>query len=136
MRIEHSTADTMEFTDRGAMSFMALGVRELDRGITLVVTSQNIVARPGGDALSNLVLTILGAVAEFERDLIPDRTRHAMARVKREGSRSGKPVGPPRRHALGTARVRALRADGKSWSALASELGCSVSTVLRAAGQP
>src|SRR5262249_38600904 len=66
------------------------------RGVMVIVPSQTIVARPGGDAMSTLILTVLGAVAEFERDLIRERTRLAMARVKRDGSRSGRPIGRPR----------------------------------------
>jgi putative DNA-invertase from lambdoid prophage Rac len=111
-------------------------VRQLtDAGITVHVTSQGLTCRPGGDAMSNLLLTILGAVAEFERDLIRDRTRLGMARVKREGSRSGRPIGRPRKgDAPSPSTVERARASGLSWRAVAAELACTVASARRAVG--
>ena len=40
-----------------------------------------------------LQLAILAAVAEFERDLIVERTKEGMARAKAEGKRIGRPPG-------------------------------------------
>lgn len=41
-------------------------------------------------------LSILGAVAEFERELIAERVRAGMDRVREQGTKSGKPIGHPR----------------------------------------
>jgi len=43
------------------------------------------------------MLTILGAVAEMERELTVERIREGMAKAKRYGTRSGRPVGRPPR---------------------------------------
>ncbi len=44
------------------------------------------------------MLTILGAVAEMERELTVERIREGMAKARRYGTRSGRPVGrPPRK---------------------------------------
>jgi len=43
------------------------------------------------------MLTILGAVAEMERELSVERIREGMATAKRYGTRSGRPIGRPPR---------------------------------------
>ncbi len=43
------------------------------------------------------MLTILGAVAEMERELTVERIREGMAKAKRYGTRSDRPVGRPPR---------------------------------------
>ncbi len=104
-------------------------------GVRVVVITQGLDLRPGGDAVSQLTLTILGAVAEFERTLIVERTRLGMERVRREGTRSGRPIGRPR---AGTkpepADVRRARAEGLSWRAVATELRCTPSMARRVVG--
>jgi len=64
-------------------------------------------------ASARFQLTILAAVAEYERELIRERTREGMARVKKDGTESGKPVGRPRADAGPiTAAVAWLRQGG------------------------
>ena len=43
------------------------------------------------------MLTILGAVAEMERELTVERIREGMSKARRYGTRSGRPVGRPLR---------------------------------------
>jgi DNA invertase Pin-like site-specific DNA recombinase len=43
------------------------------------------------------MLTILGAVAEMERELIVDRVKEGIAKAKVYGTKSGKPIGRPER---------------------------------------
>jgi len=43
------------------------------------------------------LLTVLGAVAEMERELIVDRVREGMQKAQIHGTRSGKPIGRPER---------------------------------------
>ncbi len=42
-----------------------------------------------------LMFNVLASIAEFERDLLSERTRAGMARVKKYGSVSGRPIGRP-----------------------------------------
>lgn len=72
--------------------------------------------------MSRLMLTVLAAVAEFERDLIRERTRLGMERARQ----AGRPVGRPRSPRPPLTRVRALRRAGRSWAEVAAELGCTV----------
>lgn len=118
---------------RSTLDVLATVKQLTDRGVTVVVSSQGLTCKPGGDAMSNLMLAVLGAVAEFERDIIRDRTRLGMARVKRDGSRSGKAIGRPRKgRAPAGEAVKRLRDAGASWRDIAAELRCTVASARRA----
>ena len=95
-------------------------------GIDLIVPGQAIdTSTPTGRLLFN----VLGAIAEFERDLIRDRVVAGM----RAAQRRGKAVGRPQRLS-GDQRERIvrLRHSGRSLRDIASLLGVSKSTVGRA----
>lgn len=107
---------------RSALDLLA-NLRELESaGTRFLSITQGIDIRPGGDAMSRLLLTMLSAVAEFERDLIIERTKLGLQKARREGKRLGRPPAPrpPQRD------VRALRAAGYTWPEVAGELGCSI----------
>ena len=94
--------------------------------VALVILDQSIdTSTPAG----RLMFTVLGAIAEFERDLIRERVAAGMAAARRRGKHLG------RRRALGDeqlARLRQLRALGKSHRQIATALGVSQPTVTRA----
>lgn len=96
--------------------------RELEAlGIDLVVLDQSIdTSTPAG----RLLFHVLGSIAEFERDLICERTRVGMRAAKRRGARIGRPEAAVDRLEL----VQGIRA-GASVSALARRLGIARSTV-------
>lgn len=97
-------------------------------GVELVVLDQAIdTTTPTG----RLMFHVLSAIAEFERDLIRDRVRTGMRRVKHQGTKSGRPVGRPR-VLLSRAEVIKLAGDGASLREIAARLGVSPSTVSRA----
>jgi DNA invertase Pin-like site-specific DNA recombinase len=48
------------------------------------------------DMTSKVMVTIFSLLAELERDLISDRTKMALSRVKASGKRLGRPKGPGR----------------------------------------
>ena len=73
-----------------------------------------------------LIFHVIGAVAEFERDLIRERTRAGVAAARRRGKRLGR----PRVH-VPLARAQALLDEGHSVSATASRLGVSRATLQR-----
>jgi DNA invertase Pin-like site-specific DNA recombinase len=113
---------------RSALDLLA-NIRQLeDAGVRFVAVTQGIDIKPGGDPMSRLLLTMLAAVAEFERDLIRDRTLLGLARARANGTRLGRPrsAEPDPDHAA------RLRAAGMSWKQMAAELGCSPSAARRA----
>ena len=107
---------------RSALDLLT-NLRELEgAGVRFIAVTQGIDIRPGGEAMSRLMLTMLGAVAEFERELIAERTRLGLAKARRDGKRLGRPQAPR----PSATKVRALRRRGYSWPDVADELGCSV----------
>lgn len=98
-----------------------------DRGVRFVATSQGLDVKPHGDAMSHLMLTVLAAVAEFERDLIRDRTRLGLVRAVQNGKKLGRP-----RKKVDTHIVREMREMGMAWRQIGLELGVPESTVRKA----
>ena len=90
-------------------------------GIDLVVLDQSIdTSTPSG----RLLFHVLGSIAEFERDLIRERTRVGMKAAKRRGARIGRPEVTVDEITL----VQGVR-EGASVSTLARRLGVARSTV-------
>jgi DNA invertase Pin-like site-specific DNA recombinase len=76
-----------------------------------------------------LVFHIMGALAEFERDLIRERTKAGMKAAKKRGKHVGRPK------ALSPGQVQHMRellAAGKTQREVAELLGVSANTVGRA----
>lgn len=74
-----------------------------------------------------LLFHIMGAVAQFERDLIAERVRAGIAHARAIGKHIGRP-----RALIDAERVITLRNQGKSLRKIADELGVPVSRVRRA----
>ncbi|MBB1499148.1 recombinase family protein [Paracoccus sp. MC1862] len=75
-----------------------------------------------------MTMGVINAVAQFERDLLVERTQSGLARARAQGKRLGRP------HALDpTARAAVLEglARGESLSSLARRHGTSCQTVMR-----
>jgi DNA invertase Pin-like site-specific DNA recombinase len=102
-----------------------------EAGVRIIFTDQAIdTATPAG----RLTRTILAGVAEFEGDLIRERTQVAMDAI-RSGSRktrSGRPVGRPRRVTPEIVdRIKTARADGLTWNETAQRVGLPAETCRR-----
>lgn len=75
-----------------------------------------------------MTMAVIGAVAEFERDLLVERTRSGLERVKA----SGKALGRPKKlSATQVAEVLEKRSHGASLGSLAREYGVSRSAIQR-----
>ena len=73
-----------------------------------------------------LMLQLMGAFAEFERNRIRERTTEGLARAKAEGKKLGRP------EATGTTeQVQKCKADGLSQSETARALDVGIATVKR-----
>lgn len=116
----------------GRSAFDLLGnIRRLDTaGVRFIAVTQGIDIRPGGDPMSRMLVTMLSAVAEFERALIVERTRLGMAHARERGAKLGRP-----RVALPDAdAVAQLRRARLTWDQVAHRLGCSPWAARLAAG--
>jgi DNA invertase Pin-like site-specific DNA recombinase len=78
-------------------------------------------------AMGKLMLTIFGAIAEFERELLRSRTRDGLEATRRRGTRLGRPA-----RAIDITLVRRLRAEDWSWDRIARRVGVGRATLLRA----
>ena len=74
-----------------------------------------------------MVFTVLGAVAELERSLIAERVKAGLRNARAKGKRLGRP-----RVAVDAARICALRAHGRSWREITTEMAISKGSAQRA----
>jgi DNA invertase Pin-like site-specific DNA recombinase len=101
-------------------------LRELQTlGVRFVASTQGIdIKADVNDPVARLHFNLLGAYAEFERELIVERTNLGLDVARRRGVRLGRPS-----KAVDMEKVRDMRGAKKSWDAIASELGVARSTV-------
>jgi DNA invertase Pin-like site-specific DNA recombinase len=81
-----------------------------------------------------VIFAVFAALAQYERASIRERVLAGMAHAARHGTKSGKPVGRPRR-VVDQEVIRSLRVEGYSWPEIAGKLGVGLSTVQRVSRQ-
>lgn len=120
-RLARSTADLLSIVSR--LEAKGVALRVLSMGGNEVDTRT---------ATGKLMLTMLGAIAAFERDLMLERQREGIAKAKADGKYKGRVPTVIRQ----SAAVLKLRAEGVRPTAIAERLGvgrASVYRVLKAA---
>ena len=80
------------------------------------------------DPMNDFMLAILGAAAEFERELISERVRDGMARARNENKRIGRPEVLEKK-GIDLSRLLELRDEGKSIREISQMVGIKRSTV-------
>jgi DNA invertase Pin-like site-specific DNA recombinase len=103
---------------RALESFNAFGVQFVS------LSEQVDTSTPTG----RMIFTVLGAVAELERNLIVERVRAGLRHAKSKGKRLGRP-----RKTVDSSAIRGMRSAGQSWRTIARQLGVSVGKVFAAA---
>src|SRR6266404_8578975 len=103
--------------DRFARSVSHL-LRALDtfntQGIQFVSLSEQVdTSTPTG----KMIFTVLGAVAELERNLIVERVRAGLRHARSKGKKLGRP-----KKSVDAAQVRSMRTAGESWRTIAKLL--------------
>jgi DNA invertase Pin-like site-specific DNA recombinase len=73
---------------------------------------------------------IIGAMAEFERELIRERVSAGIHAARNRGRRIGRP-----RAYVNPARIRELREKNTPWRVIAKQLGIGTGTAVRALQQ-
>lgn len=94
-------------------------------GVRFIATSQSI-DTDQSNPTAKLLLQILGAVAEFERETIRERVKAGMQAARHKGKHCGRP-----KAVLDRKRVQELQAAGKSVRAIAAQVGVSRAVVGR-----
>lgn len=115
-RLARSTRDLLDIAER--LNMIGAGLRSL--------------AEPWADTTSpagRMVLTVFAGIAEFERDLVRERTSSGRAAAKQRGVRFGRPA---KLSAEQVALGRRLREEGQSVREVAKVLNCHHATLYRA----
>lgn len=109
---------------RSVAHLMSLVEQLRAKGVALVVLDMGVdTSTPNG----KLMLSVLGAVAEFEREIMLERQREGIAKAKAEGKYKGR--APTARAKLD--EIEALKAEGLKESEIASRTGISRASVYR-----
>ncbi|CAI9121345.1 recombinase family protein [Brytella acorum] len=119
-RLARSTADLLRHVD----TLKA-------KGCGLIVLSMNGTMLDTTNPTSKLMLTMLAAVAEFERDIMKERQAEGIAKAKMEGKYKGRK--PSARNQ--EEEVRALAAQGIKPTEIARKLGMGRTSVYRCLGK-
>ncbi len=80
------------------------------------------------DPMNDFMLAILGAAAEFERELISERVRDGMARARNENKKIGRPVVMEQK-GVDSSRLVELKREGKSIREISQLVGIKRSTL-------
>jgi DNA invertase Pin-like site-specific DNA recombinase len=99
-----------------------------DKGVTVAFLKEKLLfSGDADDALARLQLQMMGAFAEFERNIIRQRQAEGILRAKARGVYKG------RKKTIDANRIQALKADGHSVTEIAELMGISRMTVYRSA---
>ena len=110
-----------------SLSHLVTLIAELGaRGVSFRSLSDPIDTESAG---GRLVLHIMGALAEFERSLIVERTQAGLQAAKKRGRKLGRPT---KLTAAQTAHARALLASGENGRTVARSFGVARSTLYAA----
>jgi Enterobacteriaceae phage serine recombinase len=109
-----------------SMPHFVSSVQELaSLGVRFVAITQGIDTDSSNPA-SRLMLNLLAAFAEYERELIVERTLAGLQRARSEGRIGGRP-----RKVVSHKKVANLRAEGQTLRQIAATVGVSPASVLR-----
>lgn len=123
------TGDVLIVTKLDRLGRNAMDVRQTVEHLAGIGIRVHCLALGGVDLTSpagKMTMQVLSAVAEFERDLLIERTQQGLMRAKAEGKKLGRPIAVKT-----TINVQRLKNQGLIQTEVASELGIGIATVKR-----
>ncbi len=123
--------DVLVVTKLDRLGRSAVDVRTTVEGLQGMGVRVHCLALGGADltsAAGKMTMQVLAAVAEFELDLLRERTHAGLARARAEGKTMGR---PPALDAARQSQVKRRLAEGEPIAALAREFGVGRATVQR-----
>jgi putative DNA-invertase from lambdoid prophage Rac len=123
------SSDVLIVTKLDRLGRNAMDVRQTVEHLATTGIRVHCLALGGVDltsAAGKMTMQVLGAVAEFERDLLIERTQAGLRRAKAEGKKLGRPAANDT-----TASVQRLKAMDMTQVQVASELKIGIATVKR-----
>jgi len=124
--------DVLIVTKLDRLGRNAMDVRATIEALALIGVRVHCLALGGVDLTSpagRMTMSVIAAVAEFERDLLIERTQSGLDRARAAGKTLGRPSALTREQQVA---IRASRAQGVSLGALAAEYGVSRAAIQRA----
>lgn len=114
---------------QGVLGFLQAAA---EKGVEVVAVQSGI--RLDGTLSSKIAVTVLALAAEIERDLLRERTRHALAARRAAGVKLGRPAGGARRTKLEAKRseIERCMAARVPLRAIARMVGCAPATLYAA----
>ena len=125
------SGDVLVVTKLDRLGRNAMDVRSTVERLAGLGVRVHCLALGGSDLTSpagKMIMTVIAAMAEFERDLLVERTQSGLARAKSQGKTLGRP------QSLDQAAIRAVvarLAQGEAVAALAREFGTSRQSIMR-----
>jgi putative DNA-invertase from lambdoid prophage Rac len=104
-------------------------------GVRFIAVTQGLDVQPGGDPMSQLILTVLSGVAEFERSLIGERTLLGQAAAKAAGKHIDRPVVDVTPAQLRRIQAARRRTPPTPWQHISDALGVRAGTMRRRAAE-
>ena len=128
--------DVLVVTKLDRLGRNAMDVRATVESLAEMQVRVHCLALGGTDltsAAGKMTMAVIAAVAEFERDLLIERTQAGLIRAKAQGKKLGRPssLSPAQQDA-----VNLRRRGGESLRTLAKEFGVSCSAIQRAERRP
>lgn len=123
------SGDVLIVTKLDRLGRNAMDVRQTVEHLAAMGIRVHCLALGGVDLTSpagKMTMQVLGAVAEFERDLLIERTQSGLQRAKAEGKRLGRP-----KAVKTTTEVQKLKALMLSQAEVAAKTGLGIATVKR-----
>lgn len=109
---------------------LASDIKEFDSmGVRFIAITQGI-DTDKSNPMSRLVLHIMSAIAEFEREVILERVQAGIAHAKKHGTKSGLAIGRPKK-IFNREHMQAMRSTGASLAEVAAKFGVTKTTVRR-----
>ena len=127
--IKMEAGDVLIVTKLDRLGRNAMDVRQTVEHLSATGIRVHCLALGGVDltsAAGKMTMQVLGAVAEFERDLLIERTQSGLQRAKSEGKKLGRPEAVDT-----TAAVQKLKAKDMTQAEVAADLKIGIATVKR-----
>ena len=125
------SGDVLVVTKLDRLGRNAMDVRATVERLSSVGVRVHCLALGGSDLTSasgKMFMTVISAMAEFERDLLVERTQSGLARAKSQGKSLGRP------RSLGATQINLVEqrlAKGETIAGLAREFGTSRQSIMR-----
>lgn len=103
----------------------------INKGVTVQFVKENLKFTSTNDPMANLTLHIMGAFAEFERNMIRTRQREGIALAKKSGKPNGR---PPMIDDAFKKKALKLKSEGNSIRKIALLMGVCRASIYKALG--